>query len=301
MEVQFVKGLSRVLCAVDIDEPGRAAFAQALALARAHTASMVIVYAVPPNQSFNTGATERVAYLLNLRAAAEAAGVDIRVDVQHGQANEIILLHARARQPDLIVLSAAHGSGANGLRVGSVVDDVIRGASCPTLVVRGDRKSSTSGPLRGALCAVDFSLASEAAIERALSLAPGRERRLTLLHVVPGPDSASRFPFMRTPADEYCRHVTGAALQRLQALIPRPTGGTVVARVTVGSVGPEILRAAHATHTDVVVVGSQSRSRLGRRMFGVIGQLLKEAPCPVLAVPARAAVVRERDERRGAA
>jgi nucleotide-binding universal stress UspA family protein len=29
----------------------------------------------------------------------------------------IILLHARARQPDLIVLSAAHGSGGNGLRL----------------------------------------------------------------------------------------------------------------------------------------------------------------------------------------
>jgi nucleotide-binding universal stress UspA family protein len=296
-----VKGLSRVLCAVDIDEPGRAAFAQALALARAHTASMIIVYAVPPNQSFNTGATERVAYLLNLRAAAEAAGVDVRIDVQHGQANEIILLHARARQPDLIVLSAAHGSGANGLRVSSVVEDVVRGASCPTLVVRRDRKSSASGQLRSALCAVDFSTASEATIERALSLAPGRERRLTLLHVVPGPDSAARFPSMRTPADECGRYGAGAALQRLQALIPRPTDGTVVARVTVGSVGPEILRAARAPHTDVVVVSSQSRSRLGRRMFGVIGQLLKEAPCPVLAVPARAAVVRERDERRYAA
>jgi hypothetical protein len=66
-------------------------------------------------------------------------------------------------------------------------------------------------------------------------------------------------------------------------------------------VGPEILRAARATQTDVVVVGSRSRSRSGRRMFGVIGQLLKEAPCPVLAVPARAAAVRERDERRYAA
>jgi universal stress protein E len=296
-----VKGLSRVLCAVDIDEPGRAAFAQALALARAHTARMIIVYAVPPNQSFNTGATERVAYLLNLRAAAESAGVDVRVDVQHGEANEIILLHARARQPDLIVLSAAHGSGANGLRVGSVVEDVVRGASCPTLVVRRERESSASGPLSNALCAVDFSPASEAAIERALSLAPGRERKLTFLHVVQGPDSGSGFRSMRTPADEYCRNVAVAALQRLQALIPRQSDGTVFARVTVGSVGPEILRAARATQTDVVVVGTQSRSRFGRRMFGVIGQLLKEAPCPVLAVPARAAVVRERDEWRQAA
>jgi nucleotide-binding universal stress UspA family protein len=290
-----VTGLSRVLCAVDIDEPGRAAFAQALALARAHNAGMNIVYAVPNSQSFNTGATERLAYLLQLRAAAEAAGVAVRVDVQHGDPGAIILLHARARQPDLIVLSAAHGSGAQGERIGSVVEDVLRGAPCPTLVVRRDRASSASA-LRNVLCAVDFSPMSDAAIERALSLTNGRERRLTLLHVVPGPDADSGARSMRMYVDECYRHEAGAALQRLQAMIPASSEGPVIARVTVGRVTSEILRAARAARADMVVAGTQSRTRLGRRMFGVIRQLLKEAPCPVLAVPARAAAVKEGDE-----
>jgi hypothetical protein len=48
-----------------------AAFEQALAFAHAHAAKLVVVYAVPRNQPFNTGATERVVYLLNLRTAAE--------------------------------------------------------------------------------------------------------------------------------------------------------------------------------------------------------------------------------------
>ena len=48
-----MKALSRVLCAVDIDEPGRAAFAQALALARVHDAKLLLVCAVPSNQPFN--------------------------------------------------------------------------------------------------------------------------------------------------------------------------------------------------------------------------------------------------------
>jgi nucleotide-binding universal stress UspA family protein len=80
-----VEGIARVLCPVDIGQPGQAAFEQALALARAHAATLIVVCAVPRNQSFNTGATKRVSYLLNLRAAAEAAGVDVRVDVQHGE------------------------------------------------------------------------------------------------------------------------------------------------------------------------------------------------------------------------
>jgi nucleotide-binding universal stress UspA family protein len=300
MEVELVKGLSRVLCAVDIDEPGRAAFAQALALARAHDARMSIVYAVPLSKPFNTGATERVDYLLELRAAAEAAGVEVRVDVQQGEAAEIILLHARARRPDLIVVSAAHGSGADGLGVGSVVENVLRGASCPTLVVRRNREFPPS-PFRNVLCAVDFSLASDAAIERALSLAPGRERRLALLHVVHGSEGGSRSRSMRMHGGEHYRHIIGAALQRLQRLIPLKRQGTVFARVAVGTVASEILRVARASQTDMIVVGTQSRTRVGRRMFGVIGQLLKEAPCPVLAVPVRAAVIQERDGLRPAA
>jgi hypothetical protein len=59
-----VEGIARVLCAVDIGEPGLAAFEQALALARVHAAKLIVVYAVPRSQSLNTGATERVAYLL---------------------------------------------------------------------------------------------------------------------------------------------------------------------------------------------------------------------------------------------
>jgi nucleotide-binding universal stress UspA family protein len=295
-----VKGLSHVLCAVDIDEPGRAAFAQAVALARAQDARMTIVYAVPRSQTFSTGATERVDYLWGLRTIAEAAGVEVRVDVQQGEVGEIILLHARARRPDLIVVSAARGTGASGVRVGSVVEDVLRGASCPTLVVRRGRESPASA-LRNVLCPVDFSAASDAAIERALSLAPGRERRLTLLHVVQGPEGGSRSRSMRMHADEYYRHVAGAALRRLQRLIPVHSDGTVFARVTVGSVASEILGVARDSQTDVVVVGTQSRTRLGRRMFGVIGQLLKEATCPVLAVPIRTAMIQERDDLRPAA
>ena len=85
-------------------------------------------------------------------------------------------------------------------------------------------------------------------------------------------------------------------LQRLQSLIPSSGEGTVLARVVVGRVAPEIVRTARAVEADLVIVGTQSRSRLGRWMFGVTGQLLQDAPCPVLAVPARAPHFRKRDE-----
>ena len=296
-----MKRFSRVLCAVDLGEPGRAAFAQALALARAHDAKLIIVYAVPPTQSFNTGASDRLAYLLKLRAAAEAAGLEVRIDVQHGDASKVILLHARTRQPDLIVLSANHGAGANGDVGGSVVEDVVRGAVCPTLVVQGHPESPGSRALSRVLCAVDFSAASDAAIERATSLAAGVGGRLTLLHVVRGPEGSSSFRSMRLHAPEYFRHVAASALQRLQSLIPAGLKRPVRVRVAVGSVASEIMRVARASQTDIVVVGTQSRGRLGRRVFGVIAELLQDAPCPILAVPAAGTRLKQSDRHRRAA
>lgn len=295
-----MKRLARVLCAVDIGEPGRIAFAHALALARAHGATMSIVHAVSSSQSFETGATGRVAYLLELRAIAEAAGIEVRVDVRHGDGAEIILQHAGARRADLIVLSSAHGTGANGLRISSVVDQVLRAAACPTLVVRSGRESVPARGLRNVLCAVNFSKSTNAAIDRALSLAAGRECRLTLLHVVPGPEGGSGFRTMGMHDSGYYQHVAGAALQRLQGLIPVSAEATVVARVTIGTVASEILRVARVSEVDVLVVGTEARSRLGYRV-PLIRQLLQEAPCPVLAVPAPKAIVTGHHERRPAA
>ena len=73
----------------------------------------------PPEVAFNHGATERVDFLRKLRALAEAAGVDARVTVQRGPVVEIILLHARAGNADLIVLGTRRKKGAGGCRGGS--------------------------------------------------------------------------------------------------------------------------------------------------------------------------------------
>jgi nucleotide-binding universal stress UspA family protein len=60
-----VEGIARVLCALDIGEPGLAAFEQALALARVHAAKLIVVYAVPRSQYWSHGTS---------RLSAEPAG-----------------------------------------------------------------------------------------------------------------------------------------------------------------------------------------------------------------------------------
>lgn len=279
--------VSRVLCAVDIGEPGRAAFAQALALARVHDASIGIVAAISPDRAFNRGSAQRLAYLAGLRERAEAAGIDVRVSVQRGRTAEIILLHAGARRPDLIVVSAHHDADT-GAAAGAVAEDVVRGASCPTLVVGASRRAfRAAGVFRTVVCAVDLSGGARSAVDGALAAAAGPDRTIALLHVIRGPREERARPD-RTHR-EYDRHIRHEAMDRLQSLIPEDMRGTVVARVARGHVATEVFRAVRALDADLVVIAARRRTRLGRHWFGTTRSIVRAADCPILAVPSREA------------
>ena len=171
--------LSRVICAVAIDDRDRHVFAHALVLARRNDANLLVLHAASPEVAFNEGATERVEFLQTLRALAEAAGVDVRVTVQRGPVAGIILLHARARNADLIVLGTRQKESRRGLSRW-IAEQVLRDAPCPTLVV----PQGADAPTRwdSVLCAVDFSPASHAAIREAV---PTVRVQQTACNVIP--------------------------------------------------------------------------------------------------------------------
>jgi nucleotide-binding universal stress UspA family protein len=262
-----LKRLSRVLCAVDIDERSNQVFEHALTLARSHDAKLLILHAASPLVAYNRGGTQRVELLRRLRSRAEAAGVDVRVTVQQGPADEIILLHASARNVDLIVIGTSRKERRRGLS-GWIAERVLRDASCPTLVVPADASAPTAFT-DSVLCAVDFSSASPGVVAEALRLSDDGSRRVTLLHVAHRRDAAA-------PA-------------KLQSLIPAPKHGVVLTQVVVGRPVDELVRAARATNAQLLVIGAGRRSALGSRLFGKTAQLLRDATCPVLAVPADAA------------
>jgi nucleotide-binding universal stress UspA family protein len=253
-----------VLCVVDIDDAARTAFEQALAVARAHQARLLLVCPVPPGQPFNQRASERVAYLLQIRRAAEAADVDVHVSVQSGEAAEIALLHATSRAADLIVIGVGHGR-ADGYSWGAVAEDVLSSASCPTLVVPAG--AALRGVFERVLCAVTLSPQPDVSPAAARLLAHPRGHTLTLFHAA-GSEPAG-----------------AAALQALQEAIPADARGAAVARVGVGAAEAEILDAARGAGADLVVIGARPRNRLTRRLFGVTRALLTSSSCPVLAVP----------------
>ena len=277
--------LSRVMCAVAIDDRDRHVFAHALALARRSDAQLLVVHAASPEIAFNRGATERVDFLRKLRSMAERAGVDVRVTVQQGLVAEIILLHARARNADLIVLGTGRKESRRGLSRW-IAEQVLRDAPCPTLVV--PQASDAPALVENILCAVDFSPASQAVVREAVRLSKYGKQPVTLLHVVDGAGSSHHVHSARLSTNEFNHGLGAEALAKLQALIPQPDQGAVVARVAVGRPVTEMLRAARNTKAQLIVIGAARRSRIGSRLFGKTGQLLRDARCPVLAVPVAA-------------
>jgi nucleotide-binding universal stress UspA family protein len=274
------------MCAVAVDDRDRRVFAHAVALAARNNAQLLVIHAASPEVAFNHGATERVDLLRTLRSMAEAAGVDVRVTVQRGPVAEIILLHARARHADLIVLGTDRKESRRGLSRW-IAERVLRDAPCPTLVV--PHTSEDPAVIDNILCAVDFLPASQAAIDQALRLASTGGRHLTLLHAIDGRDQRHwlqhGWPSTHDPYRE-----ERAVHDKLRFLVPPGQRDIVSTEVAVGEPADEILRTAAAVGASLIVIGARERTRIGSRLFGKIGTLLRDARCPVLAVPVSKAV-----------
>ena len=288
-----MKQLRRVMTAVDFSEPARAAFDYALGLSRANAAELTVVHAVPTDRSFRWDALQRIALVAALRRAAEAAGVRLKVSVQNGDPAGVILLHARARRPDLIVLGTNELSGLARLRLGSVAEAVALRAKQPVLIVPASATEKADDPsFSSILVAVDFSAGSIASVEMALSIA-NKNSRVTLAHVVPGvtPATASRYMY-RLMEPEYQRLLARDAWRRMPELMPANAKTKVHARVVTGDAATEIGRVASEVNADLIIVGVTPRGAIGRRIFGsTAARIIRIAGRPVLAIPG---LVRER-------
>jgi nucleotide-binding universal stress UspA family protein len=132
--------LSRILCAVDLEKASERAFDRAVSLAVMGNARLFVLHATPANVPFSWRASDRLQYLTALRERAEAAGVKVRVEEQHGDPARVIVLHANARKVDIVILGSNRRRGWRRLREGSVAERVLRRAAWPVLIVPWDAR-----------------------------------------------------------------------------------------------------------------------------------------------------------------
>lgn len=281
--------LHRVLAAVDFSAPARVAFDHALALSRLHGAALSVVHAIPSETPVSWDARDRSQLMIALGEAAKAAGVPFTFTVQSGDPAKVILLHANARQPDLIVLGTGTRSAFDRFRFGSVAETVARKAAQPVLVVpEATDTVAGSTPFTNVVVAVDFHEGSSTAVERALAMAGG-DSRVTVVHVVRGVpyERAYRYPH-KLMEPEYQRSLARSAWRRMRAIVPfgATTGRKVHARVVTGEPTAQIARVAAEVGADLILVGVTSRGPIGRWFMGsTAARVIRTAGRPVLAIP----------------
>jgi len=136
-----MRNLARILCAIDLEKASEPAFDRALRLAMIGDAKLFLLHATPADVRFSSRARHRLEYLTQLRERAEAAGVKVRVEEQHGDPAGVIVLHANSRNVDIVVLGSNRRRGWQRFREGSVAERVLRRATWPVLIVPWDAKA----------------------------------------------------------------------------------------------------------------------------------------------------------------
>jgi nucleotide-binding universal stress UspA family protein len=140
-----------ILFATDLSPASAKAFAQAVGIARANEAELVIAHAYQLPDFFPTDvcvtgtlysdldekvrgdAEKKLAALVK---DARSQGIGARFLVLTGAPFEAIAEAARAVQADLIVMGTHGRTGASRILLGSVAARVITTASCPVMTVR---------------------------------------------------------------------------------------------------------------------------------------------------------------------
>ena len=149
--------MKRIVCATDFSEQAVAAERQAVELARALGAELVLAHMgtdaplwregfyTPDVRAVFEGQRKWAADTLAAKAEALAAdGVAARVVVRVGLPWEEIVRLAAEERADMIVMGTRGRTGLDRLLLGSVAERVIRRAPCPVLTVRPDTDEQES-------------------------------------------------------------------------------------------------------------------------------------------------------------
>lgn len=220
-------------------------------------------------------------------AEAELAGLAVQV----GAPYRVLTEHARTAGAGLIVVGAT-GSGplAAGL-LGSTAERVLRKATCPVLLVRGELQV----PPRRVLAPVDLSTLSGDAFRCGLHLlkqvSKGAEVELRVVFALSFLDALAKQRQKGEPSTEQVERRCAGELQRF-ILENRPGAQCrLETAVLPGEARFEILRELGEHPFDLVVLGTHGRSGLDRLVLGsVAATVARKAPCSVLLISPEAAL-----------
>lgn len=139
-----VRPIRTILLATDLGPASASATAQAISIAAALGARLLLVNVLDTRRVLMPGRHERIdqaraerePMLLDVVHRARSAGVGTEFLVWSGDPGEAILAAAEAEHADMVVVGSHGRDRAGRLLLGSVSDHLVRNATCPVLVVR---------------------------------------------------------------------------------------------------------------------------------------------------------------------
>jgi len=212
--------------------------------------------------------------------AAELHGQTLQTGAPHRILPEL----AAQISADLLVVGATAG-GRLHRRLGSTADRVLRRATCPVLVVRGDLPV----PPRKVLAPVDLSPLAAEAFRSGLDILG----QLGQLGGTTAPEVEALFVLsviQRQVAPQFTPgQVDRFAAEELDRFVEAHAGaaaGKVRRKVRAGNTREEIFAEIADLHPDLVLLGTHGLGGFERFVIGsVAADVTREAPCSALVVP----------------
>ncbi len=152
------------------------------------------------------------------------------------------------------------------------------------------RKAVTMSNVKKILVPVDFSECSAAAAKQALAISGPLGAKVDVIHTYDVPafiaPSVVMFPGQfEAPLVSEAEKQASEQLANFCRRVGITDQPNVTARVMLGPAGPTILDVAAAERPDLIVIGTHGRTGVARFLMGSTAEkVLRQAPCPVLAV-----------------
>lgn len=275
-----MKAVERILLATNLAPHSDRAMERAVQLAAQFGADLTVLYAIQPTAGPPASPYDRMTphgieaeVRRHLMAVPQAASLAPMVTAVKGGVAEQAAAYAELWKADLMVAGVHRCHLLKEVFAVTTIERISIASPVPLLVVR----NKPFGPYGSALVPVDFLDTSRPSVEAAMTLVP--EGVVHLLHVfdVPGAVSAITPPSASGFDADFAQLLDGIDVGR------RAVGLTV----RNGSAIHEIIETANTELPDLIVMGTEGRSGIGRILMGSTAhEVLEHLPSDVLLVRA---------------
>lgn len=290
-KTDYMGHMDNILLATDGSERCEGAIKEAIYLAKSCTATLSIISVIETNPEFEAYGQKFVekiegdlrSHLDKIREKAAGENVECLVILKrNSQPYKAIIAEAGARRSDVIVMGRRGLTGLSKALMGSVTAKVIGSAPCNVLVVPYASRINC----KNILAATDGSEHGNIAVKEAIIIAKRCESRLTIISVE-SQESLLRGRPSQTDVEDMAGKELSEAGRNVKALKEQAlrerlnTEGLILS----GSPGEAIIKTAKEKDSDLIIMGRFGKRGLAGLLMGsTIERVIKNAPCPVLAV-----------------